>query len=113
MLTNRFTPLIIERQEMPDISGNPGKPARSGSAYSTVSGTWRGFIQPRKGGETFREQKGGTEVSFVLYSDVATPAVYGDKITQSGQSYIVMSPIQPEGISSVDHHKEIDLEVFE
>ena len=84
----------------------------SGATYASV-GTYKGFIQPVGGGETFREGKGGEAATHRLYTGLSTPAVYGDRVTYKGQNYKVIYAIQPQGISSVEHHKEILLGLFE
>jgi len=83
-------------------------------AWQDVTGSpFQGFIQPISGGERFRDGKNGEQATHRLYTDVDTPAKYGYKVIQNGQEYIMIYAIQPSGISAVDHHKEIILQVFE
>lgn len=84
----------------------------SGATYSSV-GTFKGFIQPIGGGESFRDGKGGEAATHRLYTDVSTPGLYGDRVVQGSQFYKILYAIQPEGISAVNHHKEMILGIFE
>lgn len=67
----------------------------------------RGFIQPVGGAETFSHVKPDQLVTHRLYSPVDLPALYGDIVVQGGDSYNVEYADQPDGISGVQHHKEI------
>lgn len=105
-LTRYYKPLELFRKPTINDSFNDS------SDYEKI-GNYRGFIQPISGGETFRDGKGGESATHRLYTGLATPIFYGDRITQNNQNYTVLYGIQPEGISSVEHHKEIILAVFE
>ncbi len=76
-------------------------------------GSYNGFIQPVFGKENYRDGKAGEQATHMLYTDLNTPAKYGYKVTQNGQSYIIIYAIQPAGISGVAHHKEVLMQVFE
>lgn len=88
------------------------------SAKSTTATTYgtaivcSGFIQPIGGNETFKQGKGGEDVTSRLYNSANTVHAYGDKVTQSGQAYIVLYGTQPDGISGRNHHNEILLGAF-
>lgn len=102
MLTDFYKPFLIERRVGGDFTDDE---------YITV-GTYHGFIQPVSGTETFRDGKAGEQVTARLYTGLTTPGIYGYKVTQDGQSYIMLYTIQPVGISAVSHHKEILLGDF-
>jgi len=78
-----------------------------------VGSPYQGFIQPISGHEKFRDGKNGEQATHRLYTSVDTPAIYGYKVIQNSQEYIMIYAIQPSGISGVEHHKEIVLQVFE
>ena len=104
MLTDYYTNFLLEEKS-------------GGGDFTAVTwgavGTYEGFIQPVGGCETFREGKAGEQVTHRLYTGLSTPAEYGQRVTQSGQSYIVLyGGIQAGGISAVGHHKEVLLGVF-
>lgn len=87
---------------------------QSGTTWQNLSGSpYKGFIQPISGGETYRDGKAGEQATHRLYTSVQTPSIYGYKVIQNGQSYIMLYAIQPTGISGVDHHKEIVMGLFE
>ena len=83
------------------------------AATWVLQGTEKGFIQPAGGGEVFRDQKSGEESTHKLYTGVSVTINKGDKVSQGGQDYIVVSARQPDGVSAVQHHKEISLKVFD
>lgn len=75
----------------------------------SLVGYFRGFIQPASGieatqGEGLRESR-----THRLYCSVATPIQFGDEIEQNDVTYRATFVTQTTGISSVDHHKEVDL----
>jgi len=103
MITDFYKLLdIYERQDA----------AFAGVGYVSL-GTYRGFIQPTGGGEGFKNGKGGESATHRLYTHVTTPCRYGYKVTQGGQSYVMLYAIQPDGISGTGHHKEVILGIFE
>ena len=73
---------------------------------------WTGFIQPISGGEVFKNGRAGEEITHRLYIATNFTGVYRDKVIQNSISYRIVYSNQVEGISSVDHHKEILLELF-
>lgn len=107
MLTDYQSPITIEER------------TTTGGSFGTV--TWseltddfyKGFIQPIGGGEAFRDGKAGEQATHRLYTGIVTPSKYGYRVTQNGQSYIMLYAIQPNGISGVNDHQEIILGVFE
>lgn len=106
MLNNFFSPLTIE--ERTTTGGSFGT-----TAWSDVVGDFTGFIQPIGGGETFRDGKGGEQATSRLYTTVDTPAVYGYRVTQNSQPYMMLYAIQPAGISGINRHKEIIMGLIE
>ncbi len=103
-ITDYYTSLLIQERD-------------SGGSFQAQTwqnvGPYDGFIQPVSGKENYRDGKAGEQATHRLYTDLETPAKYGYKVTQFGQSYIILYAIQPGGISGVDHHKEILMQVFE
>lgn len=71
----------------------------------------KGFMQPVNGGEQFKELKAGEVATHRFYTNLSTSAVYGDRIAVNGVNYTVLFAGQPNGISAVNHHKEILCEV--
>ncbi len=105
MLEDYYVSLSIER------------PSRGKSTDPVTITTFGidGFLQPVSTGfsNDFRNGKGGEKASHRLYSYVSTDLVYGDKVINDSQSYIVLYGIQPDGVSGVGHHKEFICGVFE
>lgn len=99
MLADYYTPLTLERAAY--VGDNVPK------SYAAVSGSHTGFIQPVSGNEQFKIGKAGEKVTHRLYTDVSSPAIYKDRVTQNGQVYYVVFAGQPTGISGVNDHKEI------
>jgi hypothetical protein len=86
---------------------------RSTSTWTAVSGDHIGFIQPVSGSESFRDGRAGEAVTARMYCPVDTPGEYLYRVTQNSVTYSMLYTIQPQGISSVSHHKEILLGDFE
>lgn len=84
----------------------------SGASWKSIGG-YKGFIQPIGGGESFQKGKNGESATHRMYTFVSTPSQQGWRVTQGGQSYVMLWAIQPDGISSVGSHKEIILGLFE
>ena len=103
MLTDYYTNFLLEEKS--------GGGDWTAVAWGTV-GTYKGFIQPVGGSETFRDGKAGEQVTHRLYTGLSTPAEYGQRVTQSGRTYIVLYTDQVNGISAVGHHKEVLLGDF-
>lgn len=78
-------------------------------AYELV-GRYLGFIQPVSGSEAAQFNALNESRSHRLYTDVATPVQFGDRIVQDGINYNAVFVTQVTGISSVGHHKEVDLQ---
>jgi len=76
----------------------------------TQVGVYRGFIQPV--GASERDIAAGLRESrsHRLYTDVRVPVQFADEIEQDGIRFRATFVTQTTGISSVDHHKEVDLE---
>lgn len=72
-------------------------------------GTYRGFIQPISGSETTQANALKELRSHRLYTSTQTPVEQGDEIEQDGVTYRAVFTTQVNGISSVQHHKEVDL----
>lgn len=96
-IESRFKPIIIQKKPIDSFSG---------VSYEFKEVT-SGFIQPVSSGETFSQVKAGEKVSHRLYTTLSCGAVYGDRVQWNGVYYVVVSADQPDGISSVGHHKEI------
>ena len=79
----------------------------------TVVGYFKGFIQMVSGSEVFQNGKGGEKVTHRLYTHLQTPCKYGYRVTQNGQSYIMLHTIQTNGVSGTGHHKEILMGSFD
>lgn len=101
-LENKYRSIVVERKQ--------------GDQWSTVAwiqiGTAyeKGYIQKVSGSEVFQTGKAGEKVEFRMFCPMNTVELfYGDRITQDGKKYIVLTPWQPVGISSESHHKEIML----
>jgi hypothetical protein len=84
----------------------------SGASWSAGT-TYTGFIQPVSGSDRFKEGKSGEDITHRLYTDIATPVEYGDRVTQNSVTYTAVSTVQPAGVSGVGSHKEILLGLFE
>ena len=84
----------------------------NGSSYVSL-GIYKGKLQPISGNELFREGKAGEQSTHRCYTAVETPAGYGFKVVQNSVSYKMYFAIQPDGISSQNHHKEILCGLFE
>lgn len=97
MLSRRYQAFALSRKDTSD----PFEPTESDV------GTYRGFLQPVNSSETFEHLKADQEVTHRLYTNVDTPALYGDFVTYGALKYTVIYGFQPDGISSVEHHKEI------
>ena len=106
-LSNKYNPIEIYRRS-------------AGDTFSPL--TWelisnendRGYIQPTGGNESFQFGKGSDSVQFRMFAPVDNTAIlYGDKITQDGQSFIVLWQFQPGGIAGEGHHKEILMGSFQ
>lgn len=74
---------------------------------SNSLGTFKGFLQPVSGSESFDHFKQDEKVTHRLYTDVSTRLLYGDIITYSGLDYTVVFSLQENGISGIERHKEI------
>lgn len=101
-IKTKMKPITIERKSIPAVLGT--KPS-----FVTVStATDVGFIQPTSGNEKFNFGKGSEDVRARLYCPMTnTEILYGDRITQNGQSYSVLFANQPTGISGMDTIKSI------
>jgi hypothetical protein len=102
MLESRYTIQKIEERMHIDFQPD---------TFSLV-GYFRGFVQPIGGNEQFMKGKGGENVTARYYTGLSTPVKYGYRITDSGQSYIMLYSIQPTGISGTGHHKEVICGLF-
>ena len=93
------------------------RPSRGKSTDPVVNTefTITGFVQPMSAGSNnaFREGKGGEQASHRIYAPVSTNLKYGDQVTEDSQTYVVVYAIQPNGISSVGHHKEYIASIVE
>lgn len=78
----------------------------------TLVGTYLGFIQPVSGGEASRFSKTGEEYTHRLYTGVKTPARFGDIVRFGDAQWSVVFAEQAQGISSVGHHKEVELKYY-
>jgi hypothetical protein len=68
------------------------------------------FIQPNGGGsERSQFNALNEEYTHIAFTDVSTPAQFGDRITQNGVTYRVVGAQQFDGIASRGHHKELQL----
>ena len=102
MIERYYEPFTLSRQaDGADLMSEP--------SYAEV-GTYRGFIQPVGGNESSAFNAQAESYSHRLYTDVSTPVLYGDRITQSGLTWRAVFVSQPEGISGRVHHKEIGIE---
>lgn len=97
MLSRRYRPYTLTEKNTTD----PFAPTES------VVEQGRGFLQPVSSSETFEHLKSDQEISARLYTNVDTVAKYGHTLTYEGSKYTVLYAFQPEGVSSVGHHKEI------
>lgn len=100
-LARRYRPFLLYRA------------ARGASAVDeptrTLVGTYRGFIQPVSGSETTQANALKELRSHRLYTYANTPIEQGDEIEQDSVTYRAVFTTQPRGVSSVQHHKEVDL----
>ena len=101
-LEQKYKPLELQRQ-------TPGTSQMDEPTYVKV-GVFRGFIQPVSGGESSAFDKVAERFSHRLYTNIATPAIYGDRVIQGGVTWRVVYATQVDGISSVGHHKEVLLQ---
>ena len=97
MLSRRYRPYTLTEKNTDDPFG----PAES------VVEQGRGFLQPVNSSETFEHLKSDQEITARLYTNVDSIAKYGHILTYEGNKYTVVYALQPQGISSVGHHKEI------
>jgi hypothetical protein len=105
LLTDYYSGIVIKIRNEPADSFDP-------VTETTLAG-YSGFIQPISGNEIFRDGKGGEQATHRLYTNVSTPGVYGYKVEQNSQTYIMLYALQPGGISNVGHHKEVILGLFQ
>lgn len=104
-LEPKYRPITIERKSGGGL--NPISWASVGVA------TDKGFIQPTSGNENFETGKAGERVSYRMFAPMDNTNVqYGDRITQDSIKYFVIFSIQPKGVSSQSHHKEILMSLF-
>lgn len=101
-LESRYTPFQLYR----DTRGASAVDAPT----RTLVGGYRGFIQPVSGTETTQAEGLRESRTHRLYCPVSTPVQFGDEIEQGGVTYRAVFVTQTAGISSVTHHKEIDLQ---
>jgi len=73
-------------------------------------GVYRGYIQPISGSETTQAEGLREMRTHRMYTLATTPIQFGDEIEQDEIVYRAVFTLQPAGISSVKHHKEIDLQ---
>jgi hypothetical protein len=66
--------------------------------------TFRGFIQSRSGNENTSYSSSNEKVSAILYTSIDVNLEYGGLINDK---YKVISQDNENGISGVNHHKEI------
>lgn len=76
------------------------------AAWTIIPGAHRGFLQAVSGNESFQDGQSGEKVIARFYCPVNTPSEYRYRITQNGQSYIMLYQ-QPAGISGLSRHKEV------
>lgn len=100
-LARRYRPFILYRVSQ-------GASAVDEPTRATV-GVYRGFIQPVSGTETTQAEGLKELRSHRLYTFTTTPIEQGDEIEQDGVVYRAVFTTQPRGVSSVQHHKEVDL----
>lgn len=86
--------------------------AYGGNTWSILGTDYKGFVQPLSSNDTFKQGKSGDDITHRFYTYVSTPAEYGYRLTWQGVKYIMTNTVQPSGISSVQHHKEILLRKF-
>lgn len=79
----------------------------------TPSDPYTGFIQPLAASNIRSQGKGAESGTHRLYTRLETPTAYGSKVIQDSQEYTVLTRLQPTGISGVNHHKEVNLGIFQ
>ena len=103
LLTDKYSLLTIE------VLTSSGSSDTDPISWVDAPGINTGFIQPVSGKENFRNGRAGEQVEALMFTGIDTPGEYGYRVTQNGQSYMMLYTLQPEGISGVGHHKEITL----
>ena len=74
-------------------------------------GTIKGFIQPLSGSLSQRSGKESAEVSYLLYTFVDSEVQTGDRIVDSKGRTWIANFVQEEGISAIQDHQEIPVEL--
>ncbi len=86
---------------------------RSDGGFSSVTyesiGTFQGYIQPVSASQDFTTGKNGEKVTYRLYTDIATPITYANKIIQNGIEYVILYEQGINGVVNLRHHKEVYL----
>ena len=103
MLTNRYTPITIYQRI------NTESFSETSPTWQIVSGNYTGFIQLVSSTEKIQDGRKGEQATHRLYTGLNTPAVYGYKIIQGNENYIMLSSKQTGGVSNTGHHQEIIL----
>jgi hypothetical protein len=97
-----YRPFTLNRQ-------TPGASAVDEPTFEAV-GIYRGFIQPVSAAVTTNAEGFEERRTHRLYTYVSTPIQFGDEIVQDSVRFRAVNATQPNGVSAVNHHKEVDLE---